>query len=113
MRSPALIAVVSALLPAGFACASTTSVFYTVDQAGWTAYSISQGATISSESFSTVGDGYYASEAGALGTIDGTRVTTFYDFLFDNGLLTDADGKVLTTKPDWTQAYTNDYLPAG
>lgn len=58
-------------------------------------------------------DGYYASEAGALGTIDGTRVTTFYDFLFDNGLLTDADGKALTTKPDWTQAYTNDYLPAG
>lgn len=58
-------------------------------------------------------DGYYASEAGALGTIDDTRVTTFYDFLFDNGLLTDADGKVLTTKPDWTQAYTNDYLPAG
>jgi ABC-type nitrate/sulfonate/bicarbonate transport system substrate-binding protein len=58
-------------------------------------------------------DGYYASEAGALGTIDGARVSTFYDFLFDNKLLTDADGKALTTKPDWSQAWTNDYLPKG
>ena len=73
MRSPALIAVVSALLPAGFACASTTSVFYTVDQAGWTAYSTSQGATISSETFSTVGDGYYAS--GVSGNVGGISWT--------------------------------------
>lgn len=58
-------------------------------------------------------DGYYASEAGALGTIDGARVSAFYDFLYDNKLLTDADGKALTTKPDWSQAWTNDYLPAG
>jgi ABC-type nitrate/sulfonate/bicarbonate transport system substrate-binding protein len=58
-------------------------------------------------------DGYYTSKAGALGTIDGTMVSTFYDFLYANHLLTDADGKVLTTKPDWSQAYTNDYLPAG
>jgi ABC-type nitrate/sulfonate/bicarbonate transport system substrate-binding protein len=58
-------------------------------------------------------DGYYTSEAGALGTIDGARVSAFYDFLYDNKLLTDADGKALTTKPDWSQAWTNDYLPAG
>lgn len=69
MRSPALIAVVSALLPAGFACATVTSVFYTVDQAAWTSYSTNQGASISSETFSTVGDGYYAS--GVSGIVGG------------------------------------------
>ena len=58
-------------------------------------------------------DGYYTSAAGALGAIDGAKVATFYDFLYDNQLLTDADGKALTTKPDWSQAWTNDYLPKG
>ena len=57
-------------------------------------------------------DGYYVDAAGAIGNIDGTLVATFYDFLYDNQLLTDADGKPLTTRPDWAQAYTNDYLPA-
>jgi len=58
-------------------------------------------------------DGYYTSAAGAIGTIDGPMVSTFYDFLYANKLLTDADGKALTTKPDWSQAWTNDYLPKG
>ena len=58
-------------------------------------------------------DGYYSDEADAFGAIDGARVATFYDYLYDNGLLTDADGKALTTKPDWSQAWTNDYLPKG
>ena len=58
-------------------------------------------------------DGYYTSAAGALGTIDGSMVSTFYDYLYANKLLTDTDGKVLTTKPDWSQAWTNDYLPQG
>jgi ABC-type nitrate/sulfonate/bicarbonate transport system substrate-binding protein len=58
-------------------------------------------------------EGYYTSAAGALGAIDGDKVSTFYDFLYANQLLTDADGKALTTKPDWSQAWTNDYLPKG
>jgi MYXO-CTERM domain-containing protein len=73
MRSPALIAVVSALVPAGFACATVTSVFYTVDQAAWTSYSTNQGASISSETFSTVGDGYYVS--GVSGIVGGISWT--------------------------------------
>jgi hypothetical protein len=73
MRSPALIAVVSALVPAGFAFASTTSVFYTVNQAGWTAYATGAGASISSESFSSISDGYYAS--GVSGNVAGISWT--------------------------------------
>ena len=73
MRSPALVAVVSALVPAAFACASTTSVFYTVDQAAWATYSTSQGASISSESFSAINDGYYAS--GVSGSVGGISWT--------------------------------------
>ena len=73
MRSPALVAVVSALLPAGFACASTVSVFYTVDQGAWTSYATGLGATISSESFSAINDGYYAS--GVSGTVGGISWT--------------------------------------
>jgi hypothetical protein len=73
MRSPALIAVVSALVPAGFAFAGTTSVFYTVNQAGWTAYATGAGASISSESFSSISDGYYAS--GVSGNVAGISWT--------------------------------------
>lgn len=57
-------------------------------------------------------DGYYADEAGAIGLINEDLVTTFYDFLFDKQLLVDADGKPLTEKPDWSQAYTNAYVPS-
>lgn len=58
-------------------------------------------------------DGYYTGADGTIGTVDGKLVSTFSDFLYDNQLLTDADGKVLKTKPDASQSYTNDYLPAG
>jgi hypothetical protein len=31
-------------------------------------------------------------------------------FLFEAGLLVDADGNALTQEPDWNQYFTNDYL---
>ncbi|MBM3680513.1 MAG: ABC transporter substrate-binding protein [Actinobacteria bacterium] len=57
-------------------------------------------------------EGYYGGEAGAIGLIDEGLVTTFYDFLFDRQLLVDADGKPLAERPDWSQAYTNAYVPS-
>ena len=73
MRSPAIISVVCSLLPAGFAAASTSSVFYTVDQGAWTAYATSAGATVFGENFSTVSDGFYAS--GVSGSVGGITWT--------------------------------------
>lgn len=58
-------------------------------------------------------EGYYANAAGEIGVIDEALVTAFYDFLFEQQLLVDADGEPLAEKPDWSQAYTNAYLPAG
>jgi len=56
-------------------------------------------------------DGYYTNAAGEFGLIDTAVVTTFYDFLFDQGLLVDASGKPLAERPDWTTYYTNDFVP--
>jgi hypothetical protein len=73
MRSLAIIAVVSAVVPAAFAAASTSSVFYTVDHAAWNAYSTTRGASIVSEDFSSVSNGYYA--GGVSGSVGGISWT--------------------------------------
>jgi len=69
MRSPSVIAVAAAFLPTCVALASPSSVFYTVDQAAWTSYSTGKGASISSENFSSISDGYYSN--GVSGTVGG------------------------------------------
>ena len=69
MRSASVIAVAAAFLPTCIALASPSSVFYTVDQAAWTSYSTGQGASISSENFSSISDGYYSN--GVSGTVGG------------------------------------------
>ncbi len=55
---------------------------------------------------------YLNTAAGHVGEQDAKIWSDYGSFLFKNGLLTDADGKALTTEPDWTTYYTNAYLPA-
>jgi len=73
MSSRALIASVIALTSAGYATADVSSIFYTVDAAAWTAYSTNAGASISTENFSTVSNGFYGS--GIAGSISGISWT--------------------------------------
>ena len=73
MSSRALVASVIALTSAGYATADVSSIFYTVDAAAWTAYSTNAGASISTENFSTVSNGFYGS--GVAGSVSGVSWT--------------------------------------
>lgn len=55
---------------------------------------------------------YMRDENGRVGTQSLRRWTEYSQFLFDRGLLTGPDGAPLTTEPDWSTYFTNDYLPA-
>ncbi|MEM1264456.1 MAG: ABC transporter substrate-binding protein [Pseudomonadota bacterium] len=56
-------------------------------------------------------EGQYLQEPGEpAGLIDGQMIANITTFLFDAGIMRDADGQVLETKPDVTEWYTNDYL---
>lgn len=56
-------------------------------------------------------DGEYLREPGEpIGLIDDTMFANITGFLFDAGIMRDADGNVLTTMPDVSTWYTNDYL---
>ena len=61
MSSRALLASVIALTSAGYATAGVSSIFYTVDAAVWNTYATNRGASISTESFSSVSSGFYGS----------------------------------------------------
>ena len=58
-------------------------------------------------------DGYLKDANGQVGRQDPQMWTKYGSFLFTNGLLTDGSGSKLTSEPDWTSYYTNDYLPPG
>jgi len=55
--------------------------------------------------------GYLKNAKGQVGTQDPTIWQKYGNFLFTNGLLTDANGKKVTTEPDWSTYWTNSYLP--
>jgi len=65
-----------------------------------------------SESEALLAKDYRKDAQGRIGRLDPQIWRKYGAFLYDNGLLVDADGKKLTTQPDWTAFYTNDYLPA-
>jgi len=49
-------------------------------------------------------------ENGAIGTIDPAKAEAIGTFLFDHGILLDANGAALEEKPDFSAYYTNDLL---
>ena len=57
-------------------------------------------------------DDYYKAVDGTIGTQTDARWKALTDFLYTNGLLTDAAGKALTTEPSVSTLYTNAYLPS-
>ncbi|WGD36454.1 ABC transporter substrate-binding protein [Lysinibacter sp. HNR] len=46
-----------------------------------------------------------------IGTLEKEHWEGYARFLFENGLLSDDTGKVLTEEPDWSTYYTTEYLP--
>jgi hypothetical protein len=54
---------------------------------------------------------YLKGEDGAVGTIDPAKVEAIGSFLFEAGILRDADGDVLAGKPDFSAWVANEYLP--
>ena len=55
--------------------------------------------------------GYYTDPAGKVGPQTLERWQGYSGFLYDQGLLVDADWKPLTTPPDYGSLFSNDYLP--
>ncbi|MFH8800929.1 ABC transporter substrate-binding protein [Streptomyces sp. NPDC017936] len=53
---------------------------------------------------------YYRAADGSLGTQSAERWKAFADFAYESGLLSDANGKKLTTAPDTSSWFTDDYL---
>jgi ABC-type nitrate/sulfonate/bicarbonate transport system substrate-binding protein len=56
-------------------------------------------------------EGYYKGSSGSIGPVDAAIWNDYGNFLYSQKLLTGENGKPLTAKPDWTDYYTNDYLP--
>jgi ABC-type nitrate/sulfonate/bicarbonate transport system substrate-binding protein len=64
------------------------------------------------ESARFLADGkFYVDDAGKVGTQTLARWRGYSGFLFDQGLLQDANGRPLTAAPDYSRLFTNDYLP--
>jgi ABC-type nitrate/sulfonate/bicarbonate transport system substrate-binding protein len=56
-------------------------------------------------------DGHYlARPDGTVGEIDPKKMETMGEFLFSSGILRDANGDALASKPDFAGYYTNQYL---
>ncbi|HEU5331754.1 MAG TPA: ABC transporter substrate-binding protein [Actinocrinis sp.] len=55
---------------------------------------------------------YYKDADGKIGVQSDERWKALTDFLYQNGILTDAAGKPLAKEPDVATLYTNAYLPA-
>ncbi|MGX5827725.1 ABC transporter substrate-binding protein [Mesorhizobium sp. 43Arga] len=56
-------------------------------------------------------DGHYLrAENGAIGTMDPAKMDAIGDYLFKAGILRDADGKILTQRPDFTKYFSNSAL---
>jgi ABC-type nitrate/sulfonate/bicarbonate transport system substrate-binding protein len=56
-------------------------------------------------------EGYYVDDAGRVGTQTLERWQGYSGFLYEQGLLVDADGKPLQSPPAYSALFTNDFLP--
>jgi ABC-type nitrate/sulfonate/bicarbonate transport system substrate-binding protein len=54
---------------------------------------------------------FYVDASGKFGTQTLAQWQGYSGFLYDQGLLTDANGKKLSAPPDYSSLYTNDFLP--
>lgn len=63
------------------------------------------------ESAALEADQYYKDPAGQIGYQSEERWQALTDFMFKNGILTDASGKPLAIEPDISSLFTNAYLP--
>ena len=58
-------------------------------------------------------DGHFLrSEAGVIGTIDKVKIEAIGTYLFNAGILLNADGNALTQRPDFGAYFTNEFLGA-
>lgn len=58
-------------------------------------------------------DGHYLrSPDGAIGVMDPAKMEATLDYMFERGMLVDADGKALEERPEATRYFTNEFLPA-
>jgi len=55
--------------------------------------------------------GYYVDDGGEVGPQTLERWQGYSGFLYEQGLLVDAQGKPLTSPPDYATMFTNDFLP--
>lgn len=56
-------------------------------------------------------DGHFLrSQSGVIGTIDKAKIEAMGVYLFNAGILRDADGKALKERPDFEAYFTNEYL---
>lgn len=62
------------------------------------------------ESQAELSEGYLEADDGTVGTQTLEQWSGYADFLVDNGILSDGDGKTITKRPDWSTYFTNDYL---
>ena len=53
---------------------------------------------------------YMKDSSGKVGTQTAEQWAGYSGFLFQHGLLTGPDGAPLTTEPDWSTYFTNEYL---
>jgi ABC-type nitrate/sulfonate/bicarbonate transport system substrate-binding protein len=56
-------------------------------------------------------EGLYLDREGRVGIQTFEQWQGYSGFLYDQGLLVDAEGKPLTAEPDWAALFTNDFLP--
>lgn len=68
--------------------------------------------TLVTESAQLEASQYYKDDAGQIGYQSEARWQELTDFMFKNGILTDASGKAIAAEPDVAKLFTNDYLPA-
>jgi ABC-type nitrate/sulfonate/bicarbonate transport system substrate-binding protein len=66
---------------------------------------------LASQRFLAEGD-YLVDDAGRVGTQTLERWTDYSRFLYEEGLLSDADGRPLTTEPDYASLFTTAFLPS-
>lgn len=62
-------------------------------------------------SLKALNDGHFLkSAAGAIGTMDKAKMEAMGGYLFASGILLDGNGKALTTRPDFSAYFSNEFL---